>query len=164
MNIFVLNEDPVLAAQEQCDKHVVKMVLETAQMLSIAHRVDDNATFEYLYKVTHLNHPCVKWVLQSKANYEWLYKHFVGLCDEYTKRYNKVHLSDKKLRDFLKNSPSNLPNLGLTPFPQAMPDEYRKKNPVEAYRTYYIKDKSYFAKWKSGNVPSWFTKEEVAWG
>ena len=95
MNIFVTDPDPVISAQTLCDKHVVKMVLESAQMLSTAWRdfstkySDDNE----LYKTAHLNHPCSIWVRQARENYKWLYRHFVALCDEYTHRYGKSHAS-----------------------------------------------------------------------
>ena len=41
MNIFVLDRNPVIAAQMQCDKHIVKMIVESGQMLSTVHRMLD---------------------------------------------------------------------------------------------------------------------------
>ena len=103
MNIFVTDPDPVISAQTLCDKHVVKMVLESAQMLSTAWREpNDLRSTEFsskyadeheLYKTAHPNHPCSIWVRQARENYKWLYRHFVALCDEYTHRYGKSHAS-----------------------------------------------------------------------
>ena len=79
MNIFYLDEDPVLAAQMHCDKHVVKMILESAQLLSTAHLLidgDELADERGLYKATHKNHPSSKWVRDSSENYEWLWNLF----------------------------------------------------------------------------------------
>ena len=90
MNIFVLDYDPVKAALFQCDKHIVKMPLETAQLLCSAFK--DVST---PYKKTHLNHPCAKWARKSKHNYEWLILHGLALCDEYQYRYKKTHQSKK---------------------------------------------------------------------
>ena len=86
MNIFVLDESPVVSAKYACDKHVVKMILESAQMLC---SVQPEGTAPY--KRTHYNHPCTKWVRESSRNYEWLLIHAYALCDEYTRRYDKVH-------------------------------------------------------------------------
>ena len=104
MNIFYLDPHPTVAAQQCCDKHVVKMILESAQMLSTAHRVLDKNDNELLYKEAHKNHPSTKWVRESHLNYQWLYAHFVALGEEYTARYGKIHVSIAKLKNFLKSS------------------------------------------------------------
>lgn len=171
MNIFVLDTDPIVAASYLCDKHVPKMVLETAQMLSAAHRIVDPSDRigiqNELYKTTHKNHPCVRWVCEEERFYTWLYAHFIGLCSEYTTRYGKVHKS-QSLASYFKTSPfSFLPIIGYNTSPisvhndefaQAMPDVY--KNPydaVRAYRAYYKGEKAKFAKWeKSTPAPSWW--------
>ena len=127
MNIFVLNQDPKVSAELMCDKHVVKMILESAQMLCSPFPNGDAP-----YKRTHFNHPCSKWIRESANNYEWLLSHAYGLVDEYFDRYSKIHKS---------------------PFAQAMPDEYKNKDAVVAYQTYYINDKKYFAKWKNREMP-----------
>ena len=160
MNIFVLDLDPAVAARMQCDKHVVKMVLESAQMLSAAHRVldgtdtHDSSPFPFL-KITHNNHPCTVWVRQSAANYQWLYDHFKALSDEYTYRYYKLHKSWWKLGVALSNLPANIPSGGLTPFAQAMPDEYKHDDPVVAYRQYYVGEKSKFLRYRNRRRPAW---------
>ena len=131
MNIFVLNEDPIIAAQEQCDKHVVKMIVESAQMLSTVHRMVDGtmerrpsksgSMLQYfkldderediLYKACHYNHPSTVWSRESCCNYTWHYNHFIALCDEYSYRYDKIHATDIKLRKILKNLPDNIDTL-----------------------------------------------------
>ena len=95
MNIFYLHSDPVKAAQIQYNKHVVKMILESAQMLCTAHHVYGNAEqqLNVPYKQAHLNHPSTIWTRQCRANYRWLFLHMIALGDEYTKRYNKTHLT-----------------------------------------------------------------------
>lgn len=152
MNIFKLDETPEKSAVMHCDKHCVKMILETAQMLSTCHNYYGSWT-EEMYKPTHKNHPCNKWLIQSSENYNWLYKLFGHLLLEYTKRYNKVHKC-QRLFKLLENNPC--PKGELTPFAQAMPEQYKSENDIKAYRDYYIGDKAYMAKWKLGNVPEWF--------
>ena len=98
MNIFVLSEDPVQAAQWQCDKHVVKMIIESAQMLSSAVVRHGG---ECIYKPTHKHHPCTIWAGDSHENWSWLYRHFVALSLEYEARYKKQHLSYKKMTEWL---------------------------------------------------------------
>ena len=171
MNIFVLDKDPIVAAQTQCDKHVVKMIIECAQMLSAA--VDVNYKFhlrgdatkkpsEILglpgYPPAHVKHPCTMWVIESLSNYKWLIKHMRALCMEYTRRYGKTHSQESLLMIY----DSQMPHLFFektrrTQFVQAMPEKYKDKDPVKAYRTLYNMDKFTFCKWKLGNVPEWYT-------
>lgn len=154
MNIFILDKNPSLAAAYHCDKHVVKMILESAQIMStVLHMKGLPAP----YKPTHQHHPCVKWAAESDANYAWLFDLFEALCDEYQARYCKRHKCEQYTEPFLLYY-SYLPH--PTSFVQCMPDEYKQDDVVAAYRTYYMKDKAHFAKWKLGNVPEWF-KESV---
>ena len=132
------------------------MILESAQMLSTAHRVfGDND--DSLYKIAHKNHPSTAWVRQSADNYRWLYDLFVHLCDEYTHRYGKVHKTDTRLRERLRYAPVNLPSHGFTPPPQCMPEEYKDKDDtVQAYRNYYMGEKNSFAVWSKRKTPRWW--------
>ncbi|MFW5903062.1 MAG: pyrimidine dimer DNA glycosylase/endonuclease V [archaeon] len=161
MNIFILDEDPVKAAEMQCDKHVVKMPLETAQMLSTAHHVlGTDVDKEKIYRKTHVNHPCTKWVRENSANYEWTVEHFKALLKEFKKRYGKKHACSELLPKLSKlpNFPEDKLIDERTQFAQAVPEEYKKEDPVEAYREVYMKEKSKFACWdKLGNKPSWYT-------
>lgn len=158
MNIFVLHQDPMIAAQEMCDKHVVKMILETAQLLCSPFPEGVAP-----YKRTHYNHPSAIWVRENTANYWWLLRHGTHLTDEYTFRYNKFHKSSSVLNwcyEMFHTLPAiGIPRAGNTsPFPQCMPEQYKIPNdPVQAYKNYYIGEKKKFAKWNKGReAPGWF--------
>ena len=159
MNIFYLDRDPQIAAQMMCDKHVVKMILESAQMLSTAHRVCGGAGRAWikrvgLYKMTHRNHPSTIWARYSFDHYVWLYKHMVALMKEYTYRYGKHHKTERLIEP-LSNVPA-IYRIGFTDPPQCMPDQYRNRNYVTAYRNYYKGEKT-FAKWEKGRKqPEWW--------
>lgn len=158
MNIFALHTDPYKSAQMHCDKHVVKMILETAQLLSTAHREldgDENVD-PTLYRKTHKNHPSAKWVRETNNNYTWAWCLLDGLCKEYTARYDKIHLTQSKLLDKLNTPPKNIAVSYLTPIPQCMPDEYKCDSVVEAYRNYYKGAKKDFAVWNHGPTPDWW--------
>jgi hypothetical protein len=159
MNIFVVDNDPIVAAKMLCDSHVCKMILEGCQMLSTVHSLDivqDNKI--KLYKPCFHNHPCTIWARASKSNYYWLANHTFELTNEYSSRYyGKIHKSTDMAYWFTKNAPSNLPNTICTDFAQAMPEQYKNVDGVTAYRAYYLGEKARFAKWKLGNEPMWFT-------
>lgn len=185
MNIFILHEDPVIAAQMQCDKHVVKMILESAQMLSTAHRMLDGEKVKVpsksgkrmvakyvhpdpdldkiLYGAVHHNHPCTVWTRETLGNYVWHYQHFVALADEYQYRYGKRHLSDEKLRDVLLGIPENISIGFRTDFALAMnhqPQCIIEGDPVESYRRYYHTKLEYMPMvWTRRPQPNWFGKE-----
>lgn len=152
MNIFVLSEDPEEAARMQCDKHVVQMILESGQMLCAAHEPNTAP-----WKRTHYNHPCTVWTRASTENYKWLAAHGLTLCDEYTKRYGRVHKAEEVLLWCAENIPKNVPIGQLTPFAVAIKDpSYHKETAVESYRAYYRGEKSRFAKWKNCDPPDWW--------
>ena len=192
MNIFRLDDDPVIAAQLQCNKHVVKMLVESAQMMSTAHRMldgklifipvldeDGNQVYlksgkpkmkkhwqlpddreDVMYKAVHFNHPSTVWTRESAANYEWHYKHFIGLCDEYKYRYGRIHNTDKLLRDALKTLPKNIPRIKETPFKLAMgsnPECMIPDDPVTSYRLFYqTKQDRFKMEWTKRPIPEWF--------
>lgn len=151
MNIFVLDTCPRQAARYLCDKHIVKMVLESAQMLCTVH----NGIAPY--KVAHKNHPCTIWTRTSMSNYNWLIEHGEEIGNEYTKRFGKHHKSSNVIEWCKVNRPPIL-DLGLTEFAQAMPDKYKNTDAVLAYRTYYVNDKKDIAYWKRTETPSWYTE------
>ena len=156
MNIFYLDEDAAAAARYHCDKHVVKMILEYAQLLSTAHHVlDGDDAPEGIYKKTHVNHPSAVWVRQSRANYLWTFTLLAYLLRQYTYRYKKEHKTSR-LMSALVQWPMNIPNVGFTQPPQCMPDEYKCDDAVEAYRNYYVGDKAYFASWRNTKTPEWW--------
>lgn len=152
MNIFVVANDPVVAASQLCDKHLGKMLLESAQMLCSAFPEG-----EAPYKRAHFNHPCTIWCRSSVSNYEWLCKHAMELAAQFAVRYGKRHKSEDVMKWLTENIPSSLPDVGLTTFAQAMPDQYKQADPVEAYRKFYVFEKSRFAFWQdSSRIPEWF--------
>lgn len=155
MNIFILDENQQKCAEYHNDKHCVKMIVEMAQLLSTAHHVAESPIANTLYRKTHVNHPCAKWVRESKDNYEWAYRLFVELCHEYTHRYGKTHKTFMEKAIALGNVP-DLPDVGLTAFAQCMPDECKDDNPIDAYRNYYKEHKSHIASWKNREIPFWF--------
>ena len=169
MNIFFLDEDPKMCAMAHCDKHVVKMILEYAQMMSTAHRELDPPSdlIKPMYKITHKDHPSARWVRESDTNYKWLYDLWFWLAKEYWWRYDKMHQTWKKLYNKLSHVPLNIPSGNFSPPPLCMPDEYKivtgnpQEDTIESYRKYYIGDKSRFAKWggiveNMRNAPEWY--------
>ena len=140
MNIFYLHEDPRKAAEYQYNKHVVKMILESAQMLCTAHHHYGNGD-NVPYKKAHYNHPSTIWVRDNCENYAWLYRHMIALGEEYTRRYGKTHLTITKCKEPLGNAPPDMPWLGFTQPPQCMPDEYKTDCAIHAYWNYYLGDK-----------------------
>lgn len=160
MNIFVLDLDPIKAAQYHNDKHCVKMVLETAQLLSSAHHILDSPFKDVVYKLTHKNHPCALWVRESKDNYTWLFMLFEALAIEYRLRYGRQHKSWVTKSEYLQYNPIQAQK-DLTPFPLCMPDNCKiLGDPVASYRNYYIKEKAHIAKWKTG-VPYWWPVHDI---
>ncbi|MFP4116880.1 MAG: hypothetical protein ACLFTY_02575 [Candidatus Aenigmatarchaeota archaeon] len=150
MNIFVLDLDPEKCARFHTDRHVNKMLIESAQMLSTAHHVSGS---EAPYKKTHVNHPCNLWTRESIENYDWLLSLAENLLGEYNHRYgNKVHETARVLQWLQKNKP-DLPSLGVTDRPMAMPDNYARENVVESYRRYYVNEKTDGATWTDRPKP-----------
>lgn len=151
MNIFVLDRDPKTAATMACDKHVVKMILETAQMLCA---VGVTKGYEMPYKATHSRHPCTLWAGASHANWTWLIEHGLALSAEYTMRYSKIHKSQRVI-ELARDMNLSFAEQQLTPFAQAMPPQYRNDCAVTAYRAYYMGEKASFATWKT-QTPNWW--------
>jgi hypothetical protein len=175
MNIFYLHADPTLCAQQHVNKHVVKMVLEYAQLLSTAHRLLDGVETlgmtaagrnvkrwqlpderdDLLYQATHNQHPSALWTRASADNYQCLYHLFVAVLDEYTFRYGKVHTTSKLLIP-LQQSPTHIAQLAFTEPTPAMPDEYKVAGDVaQSYRNYYLGSKSHLFAWKNRPTPDW---------
>lgn len=176
MNIFYLDSNVAKCAEYHNDKHVVKMILEYAQLLSTAHRVldgkeyidassgrkikrwrlEDTSLEAQLYKATHINHPSAVWVRQSNNNYTWLMCLFQSLLMEYTHRYGKMH-SCNRLVYWLRKPPVNIPVGYKTQPTPAMPDEYKVPDSVQSYRNYYLGAKNNMAKWKNRPIPEWWS-------
>lgn len=188
MNIFVLDSNPVKAAQLQCNAHVVKMIVESAQMLSTAHRMLDGKLTRgpsksgktmskkwihpdpqldaVLYRAVHMAHPCTVWTMESSWNYAWHLDHWRALCAEYTYRYGKVHSSYKLLDKILEGAPVNIKYAPATPFKLAMksnPECMFPDDPVKSYRLFYqTKQDRFKMVWTKRPVPEWFKVKEAA--
>ena len=177
MNIFYVDSDPEVAARNMVDRHVVKMILETAQLLSTAHRVLDgemlvgknekgrkttkwtlpDARDITLYSATHRNHPSAIWARESSANYNWLYSHLLALGREYTYRYSRTHLTIDKLEKALKPTPNNIPQSKMmTKMPSCMDKQYIVSlDPITNYRNYYNYGKTDLLRWSNRPPPQW---------
>lgn len=180
MNIFILDLDPVLAAQMQCDQHVVKMITETAQMLStsfhlrgngMAHKLrtdrclsSSNITHEGRapYSPVYAHHPCTLWAAGSSANFDWLVRHGMALADEYSHRYSEKSHKSAEVIKWIADRKQELiffPRSDLTPFALAMPEQYKQtSDAVTSYRQYYSGEKRKFARWatKFRTPPEWW--------
>ena len=185
MNIFYVHTDPQLAAQQHCDRHVVKMIAEYGQLLSTAHRVldgqkvitknkrggklttylfEDEVKEQTFYKSCYVGHPSNVWLRDSRANYEWLHACFVELGKEFVKRYKKDadHMTIQKLVHITATPPENISNkpfVGPTP---AMPDYCKiEGDSLASYRKFYIEEKP-FAEWRYTETPAWFAEGREA--
>lgn len=179
MNIFAVDWDPVTAAKNLCDKHIPKMIVESAQLLSTAHRLLDGTEYEgktlsgrkarrwlladpahdaEIYEATFINHPCTIWTRSCNSNYLWLAKHANTMCDEFHLRFGNPHKTKPLIEFFCQQEPKNIAKRSLEPFALAMPDEYKvEDNPILSYRKYYAHAKARFAKWRlPDRMPDWF--------
>jgi hypothetical protein len=156
MNIFFLHITPEVCAQLHSNVHVIKMALETTQLLCSVHHMIQT-TYVPPYKLSHKNHPCSIWVRTSLSNYKWLCQFGIELCKEYTYRYGKIHKCQAIIEELYINLP-DISDLGFTEPPQCMPDMYKDDDFVEGYRQYYIFAKSHIHKWKKRDIP-FFIKE-----
>ena len=177
MNIFHVDSDPAIAAQSLVDRHVVKMSLESAQLLPTAHRFLDGDLYidsstgrrikryklhdgreDLLYKSTHAMHPSAVWCRESVENYLWLVDHFAALLNEYTYRYDKRHKCTDLLYT-LQSPPFNLKEYNSTTMKCAMPEEYKiSSDPVTNYRAYYKNGKKHLFKFTKRQPPEWINE------
>ena len=179
MNIFYVEKNPRLAAMSLHDKHVVKMILESAQLLSTAHRILDgtekmdksktgrnvkrwvlhDSRDPVIYQATHINHPSAVWGRKSVENYNWLADHLHALLGEYTYRYEKKHKVEGDLSYMLMSPPKNLEEYDMTVMPSAMADEYKiSDDPIINYRNYYKVGKERMHVWKKRQPPEWINE------
>jgi len=153
MNIFYVQSDPVQAAKDLTDQHILKMGIESAQMLATAHWMNGSSA---PYKKAHVNHPSTKWTRESIQHYRWLAKHAKAILQEFTARYGNVHKTEQ-IVDWLIDNEPNIEDRGFVPPPQCMPEEYKNPDTIAAYRNFYIKDKLGVKKLKYGKCapPPW---------
>ena len=181
MNIFYLSECPVQCARWMVNRHVVKMITESAQLLSTAHRVLDgtmtegvrvnldtgktrkvkaytlpDARVSVIYSATHINHPSAIWARTSVENYTWLVDHMFALMAEYTYRYEKEHKIQGEIGYMLQSPPFNLKDYEMTKMPSCMDQQYIiSDDPIINYRNYYKKGKTHLFAWKNRQPPEW---------
>ena len=181
MNILYLHEDPIQNAKWHIDKHIVKMAIEYCQLLSTAQRVLDGELYygltkngrkikrwllpdkreDLLMKASHVNHPSNIWARETSSNYMYLWKIYMSTLAEYTYRYGKIHGAGKASICLIK-PPKNIKQGSLTTLPQAMPDYCKVSgDSIQAYKNYYINEKSYFANWKNRETPEWFNMKDT---
>lgn len=155
MNIFATSDDPVECARSLDDKRLVKMVLESAQLLSTAMNICGG---KGPYKSTHINHPCSVWTRASRGNYWWLLNHFKALCDEYTARYGRIH----KCNDYypeLSLGARSIPDGNLMPFTNC--SKFKDIETKLAYRFTMIskwetdEENKRPPRWTNSSPPSW---------
>jgi hypothetical protein len=181
MNLFFLHIDPKTCAQQHCDKHVVKMILELVQMMYTTHNVlktpnllEAKEQGIITYRSFNPKHPTCLWIRECEANYRYAGNVAKFLCEEYTFRYGKIHTCQTHVDWLIANVPTNFQivhynpetvmsynkefqALGNTPVPLAMYDDVKYPDTFKSYRMYYIVHKRRFAKWKSRPVPWWYT-------
>jgi hypothetical protein len=181
MNIFILDRDPIRAAEYHCDKHANRMLTEACQILATVHyhtlmewqnitnskELDAELVTDYFldfprsdinnmvepYRLTHYNHPCSIWARASIDNYNWLCQLALNLAYTYTDRYSKTHVCEKIVWWFIETVPL-VPDIRMTPFVQVVPEDCLNDDPVEAYRNCYRYHKT-FADWKYTARPHW---------
>jgi hypothetical protein len=156
MNIFYLDDNIKTCARYHCDKHVVKMILESAQILCTVLWINN---IPAPYRPTHKSHPCVLWTNQSLANWYWLKELNSALNEEYKYRFNR-HKNHKSYDVVVTLGTPPLPDIGLTEIRQVLPQDYKNENPIQAYRDYFIARKSHLAQWTKRDVPLWFLLKE----
>lgn len=161
MNIFCVDKDPAVAAVALVDRHVVKMILESTQLLSLAHNILGGPPKPECFWRNSLawqHHPCAKWARSSLSNYRWLAAHNVALCDEYTHRYGKTHKVRLDGIDlWLLEHVPHLDDVGLTPFAEATGDIHTD-DPILTYRKYYLECKRHLMVWTRRNPPEWIAE------
>lgn len=160
MNVFYLDQDPKLAAKWHCDKHVSKMIVESAQLLSTAIHVANSTLHRRygLYKPTHLFHPCARWTRATRDNFQYVLDLGSALCEEFHDRFGNSHATQAILEIFYKkNLAAQISPGELTLPPLAMPEQYHNADPVHAYRIYYAAEKFKFAQWRAGIPPWWIS-------
>jgi hypothetical protein len=165
MNIFTTNICPIISARNLDDKRLIKMVLESAQLLSSAIFLNRDIIYDDIYKPTHLKHPCTIWTALNRANWNWLFFHFQALCQEYTYRFNKKHKTASLLVTLAQYTECLIKTDVITPFPNCTKSQTLQvdftsiSNVHDAYQQYlvakWLNDKSK-PHWTNSSPPSWF--------
>ena len=161
MNIFAIegdnnNIDWVKSAQSQDNYRVVKMILESCQMLcTVLNELHGRQVTPY--RSTHKSHPSTKWVRASSANFESLVEHTMAMFEEYTERFGKGHKCTSVLEECIElYSPSLFSLQESTRLTLAMPYEFQSENIVESYRKFYASKPR--IRYPKNKIPRWFLK------
>ena len=166
MNRFIIEDRPYTIAKSLCDQHIVKMPLEEAQMLCTAlwHHAPDYAEKHDLYKPVHQKHPCTLWAMETQWNYSFAFGLYRCMLNEYENRYHKKHGASKHFIPLMKGF-YLMPKGAMTKHPQCFSGHDDLKTdefyPIEAYRKFYIVDKSKFARYKYTEKPKWMENDEL---
>jgi hypothetical protein len=161
MNLFVLDPSPEAAARAHCNKHAVKMIVETAQVLSTVLHLKGE-TVAGLYRATHRSHPCTLWAAERWSNFRWAVKLGLALCAEYTERYGKRHKTQDLLEALEVWSRRGGSDTRIA-FQFVGPDDCQVRegdteflDVVESYRKLYrLKDRKMAMVWPAGRRPEW---------
>lgn len=159
MQIFILDKNIKQNAKYYTDKHIIKIPLEIAQMISTAyHTLNTENLPEFIFKKSsYINHPCNIWVRESLSNFKYACKLGLALYNEYQYRYNKPYKMQrvKKIFEYGLKYPPKIKDSNLTPFAQAIKEDCKHKDTVKAYRKYYLKYKTHLFSWKKRKKPNW---------
>ena len=168
MNIFFLHKNQIKCARWHCDKHVVKMILETTQLLYTAHWVLGTTDFSTApfqknkpqrgyQSIKNKNHPSAIWTRESLDHYMWLCMFGAYLCQEYQHRFGatKEHSCQEHLYWLTAHAPAALKENGWRQPPQAMPDEFKRGDSIAAYRAYYLGAKAHMLTYSKRHRPHW---------
>lgn len=156
LNVFACDPSPVASAQALADRHVIKMVLETAQVLSTV--AVSKGLGEGLYRPTHKNHPVVKQCIADPLYLGWTALHGLALAEEYQRRFERVHKSARIIHDAIERLSPTTPNNSIVVFPLVMPDEFKSEDPHESYQRYLrVKYRSWkkYPRWTRTTPPVW---------
>lgn len=152
MNIFAIEENLAKSAKSLDNLRVVKMIVESCQILSTA-MIENGMSAPY--KPTHKNHPCTKWATHSYGNFADLAIHAESLLEEYTERFHKIHKCESVLGEIMSNvDSSKFATRGKTPIPLCMPEEFKSNDTVASYRRYFASKPN--IRYPSDKVPNWF--------
>ncbi|MFV9876106.1 MAG: pyrimidine dimer DNA glycosylase/endonuclease V [Rickettsiales endosymbiont of Dermacentor nuttalli] len=164
MNIFVTDICPKLCAHNLDDKRLIKMIVESAQLLSTAIFINSNITYNELYKPTHIKHPCTIWSSLNKSNWIWLFQHLESLCVEYTYRFNnKIHKTSSLLEHLSKYS-EDIPIGQMTPFVNCTKSKLLGIDFSDITSTQLAYRKYLQAKWNvDKRKPKWTSRNQPKW-
>ncbi|RYF51626.1 MAG: hypothetical protein EOO38_02760 [Cytophagaceae bacterium] len=186
MNIFYLSDNLEECAEFHIDRHVTKMILESAQLLCMALWSDklfgytpraltpeeyaelktvmraepanmDERTF-VPYKAGHHNHPCSIWLRESAEHFYYLHNLANELQREAWYRGYNTHKSIGVINSL--PLPQSTPDHGFKPPYQAMPPELKTDDVLQDYRLFYMLDKAAIpATWRGRDKPFWWDED-----